>query len=125
MSCCLFTTIQFCTLYPCICKFHVRLTRRIEGKQGKVPSYNEGQEMKFTRNEIVSMEDTMRKLQGMADALLSRESTDAANVRYIVGLLAEIRVCATLMGATGATHRTTRLEGAERLTGLLAYNREA
>ena len=81
--------------------------------------------MKFTRNEIVSMEDTMRKLQGMADALLSRESTDAANVRYIVGLLAEIRVCATLMRATGATYRATRLEGAERLTGLLAYNREA
>ena len=70
------------------------------------------------------MEDTMRKLQNMAEAVMSRESTDAANVRYIVCLLSELRVCATLMGATGAASRTTRLEGAERLTSLLAYNRE-
>jgi hypothetical protein len=78
--------------------------------------------MKFTRSEIISMENTLRKLQGMSDALLSRESTDAVNVRHLVALLAEFRACSTLMGGVGEVNSKNRIAAAYRLVEMITYN---
>jgi hypothetical protein len=55
--------------------------------------------MKFTANELQQIEKTMDKLVTASTALLSRESTDFANVRALSYIIGELRVSAGLMGA--------------------------
>ena len=74
--------------------------------------------MKFDHRDLLEIEVTMGKLHTMAEALLSRESTDFANVRALSYLVAELRCCARL---AADADRATRLQGFDRLDSLLVY----
>ena len=74
--------------------------------------------MRFTHRDLLDIEVTMGKLHTMAEALLPRESTDYANVRALSYIVAELRCCARL---AADADRTTRLEGFDRLDGMLVY----
>ncbi len=47
--------------------------------------------MKFTHNELVSIEKTMEKLLGVARTMCNTESTDYTNARYIAYIVSEMR----------------------------------
>lgn len=74
--------------------------------------------MKFTHADLLEIEVTMNKLHTMAEALLSRESTDFANVRALSYIVAELRCCAKL---AANDERAARLKGFERLESILVY----
>jgi hypothetical protein len=53
--------------------------------------------MKFTAKELQQIEQTMDKLVTASTALLSRESSDFANVRALSYIVGELRLAAHLM----------------------------
>jgi len=68
--------------------------------------------MKFTSKELQQIERTMDKLVTASTALLSRESTDYANVRALSYIIGELRVAAALISMDnpqGGTERTMSL----------------
>jgi hypothetical protein len=71
--------------------------------------------MKFTSKELQQIEQTMDKLVTASTALLSRESTDYANVRALSYIIGELRVAAVLISMNdplaiqGGIERTTSL----------------
>jgi hypothetical protein len=72
--------------------------------------------MKFTHSELASIEATLAKLQAVTTALAPRESTDAANVRGLVYIIAEMRNCAKLIASDD---RAQRVAGYDRLDDLI------
>lgn len=72
--------------------------------------------MRFTANELKSIEATMTKLKSVAHTMWASESTDAANARAIDYIISEMRLCA---GLVASDDRTTRLEGYDRLDAML------
>jgi hypothetical protein len=72
--------------------------------------------MKFTAQEIRSIQNTMDKLASVATTMWGRETTDAANARAIAFIIGEMRVCADLVASDD---RQTRVAGYDRLDDLL------
>ena len=73
--------------------------------------------MKFTSREFKKIEQTMEKLVTASTALLSRESTDYANVRALSYIIAELRVAACLISANDYM---SPQQGTERVLSLFA-----
>jgi len=72
--------------------------------------------MRFTADELKSIEQTMDKLTTVAYTMWSRESTDAANARAIAYIISEMRSCA---GLVASDDRATRVNGYDRFDDLL------
>ena len=72
--------------------------------------------MRFTADELKSIEQTMDKLTSVAYTMWDRESTNAANARAIAYIIGEMRACAQLVGSDD---RTTRVSGYDRLDDML------
>jgi len=72
--------------------------------------------MKFTADELHSIEHTADKLMTAARAMWGSETQDATNARHLAFIVSEIRLCADLMKSED---RATRLAGADRLTSLI------
>lgn len=75
--------------------------------------------MRFTPQELKSIEATMDKLLTVAHAMWSRESTDSANARAITYIISEMRLCADLVASDD---RATRIAGYDRLDDMLKAN---
>jgi len=73
--------------------------------------------MKFTAKELQQVEQTMDKLVISSTALLSRESTDFANVRALSYIVGELRVSAQLMASED---ELTKQAGVSRALQLFA-----
>jgi hypothetical protein len=71
--------------------------------------------MRFTADELKSIEQTMDKLTTVAYTVWNRESTDAANARAIAYIISEMRACAALVASDD---RTTRVSGYDRFDDL-------
>ena len=72
--------------------------------------------MRFTANELKSIEETMFKLYNVANTMWDRESTNGANARAIAYIISELRVCADLVVSDD---RSQRVAGYDRLDDLL------
>lgn len=72
--------------------------------------------MRFTANELKSIEATMDKLTTVAYTMWDRHSTDGANARAIAFIISEMRLCADLVASDD---RQTRVAGYDRLDDLL------
>ena len=72
--------------------------------------------MRFTANELKSIEATMSKLKTVAYTMWDSESTHAANARAIDYIISEMRACASLVASDD---RETRIQGYDRLDDLL------
>jgi hypothetical protein len=72
--------------------------------------------MRFTANELKSIEQTMDKLTTVAHTMWDRSSTDGANARAIAFIISEMRLCA---GLVVSDDRATRVAGYDRLDDLL------
>lgn len=72
--------------------------------------------MRFTANELQSIEATMDKLTTVAYTMWDRDSTHAANARSIAYIISEMRACAALVASED---RETRIKGYDRLDDLL------
>ena len=72
--------------------------------------------MRFTANELKSIEATMSKLESVAQTMWDRSSTDGANARAIAYIISEMRLCA---GLVASDDRATRVAGYDRLDDLL------
>jgi hypothetical protein len=75
--------------------------------------------MRFTANELKSIEQTMDKLKAVATTMWASESTDAANARAIDYIISEMRLCADLVASDD---RATRVAGYDRLDTMLKAN---
>jgi hypothetical protein len=73
--------------------------------------------MKFTSKELQQIERTMDKLVTASTALLSRESTDYANVRALSYIIGELRVAAALISVNDGLNQQ---HGTERVLSLFA-----
>ena len=73
--------------------------------------------MKFTSKELQQIERTMDKLVTASTALLSRESTDYANVRAMSYIIGELRVAAALISVNDGLNQQ---HGTERVLNLFA-----
>lgn len=72
--------------------------------------------MRFTANELQSIEETMFKLYSIANTAWDRDSTHGANARAITYIISELRACASLVSSED---RETRIQGYDRLDDLL------
>jgi hypothetical protein len=72
--------------------------------------------MRFTANELKSIEATMSKLRAVANTMWASESTDASNARAIDFIISEMRLCAILVASDD---RATRVAGYDRLDSML------
>ena len=75
--------------------------------------------MRFTPEELQSIEATMDKLHTVAYTMWGRETTDAANARAIAYIISEMRACA---GLVASDDRATRVAGYDRLDDMLKAN---
>ena len=60
--------------------------------------------MRFTANELKSIEATMSKLENVANTVWDRSSTDGANARAIAFIISEMRLCASLVASDIPTY---------------------
>jgi hypothetical protein len=72
--------------------------------------------MRFTANELQSLEATMSKLESVAHTMWDRSSTDGSNARAIAFIISEMRLCA---GLVASDDRATRVAGYDRLDAML------
>lgn len=72
--------------------------------------------MRFTATELKSIEQTMFKLEAVANTMWDRASTDGANARAIAYIISEMRLCADLVASDD---RQQRVAGYDRLDDLL------
>ena len=72
--------------------------------------------MRFTANELKSIEATMSKLENVAHTMWDRSSTDGANARAIAFIISEMRLCA---GLVASDDRAQRVAGYDRLDSML------
>jgi hypothetical protein len=72
--------------------------------------------MRFTANELKSIEATMSKLEAVAQTMWDRSSTDGANARAIAYIISEMRLCA---GLVASDDRQQRVAGYDRLDAML------
>jgi hypothetical protein len=72
--------------------------------------------MRFTANEIKSIEATMSKLEAVATTVWDRSSTDGANARAIAFIISEMRLCSSLVASDD---RAQRVAGYDRLDAML------
>lgn len=75
--------------------------------------------MRFTANELKSIEATMSKLEAVAHTMWDRSSTDGANARAIAYIISEMRLCASLVDSED---RAQRVAGYDRLDAMLKAN---
>ena len=72
--------------------------------------------MRFTANELKSIEATMSKLETVAHTMWDRLSTDGTNARAIAYIISEMRLCASLVASDD---RAQRVAGYDRLDDML------
>ena len=72
--------------------------------------------MRFTTNELKSIEATMSKFEAVAHTMWDRSSTDGANARAIAFIISEMRLCASVVASDD---RTQRIAGYDRLADML------
>ena len=72
--------------------------------------------MRFTETELKSIEQTMTKLEAVANTMWDRASTDGANSRAIAFIISEMRLCSDLVASDD---RQQRVAGYDRLDDLL------
>jgi hypothetical protein len=72
--------------------------------------------MRFTANELKSIEATMSKLKTVAYTMWPSESTDFANVRALDYIISEMRLCAQMVASDDSTDRVA---GYDRLDDML------
>lgn len=72
--------------------------------------------MRFTTNELQSIEETMFKLYNVAHTMWDRDSTNGANARAITYIISEMRACAALVASED---RAQRVAGYDRLDDML------
>jgi hypothetical protein len=65
--------------------------------------------MKFTHDELISIENTMEKLYSVTRAMTKSDSTDTANARALCFIISNMRLSADLIeqGQVSAGHQRT------------------